>query len=123
MLPTVPSEHSIASDIWTDIRGAFGQEQSKTSRTRRNSTPELASPLASSTKWTEVQHTDRDVDFVGPHPLRAAADLAAIPAGVILRRVRDLKCTRGKKKKKRGQMPGNVWQLQPEISQRSSTHH
>lgn len=34
--------------------------------------------------------TDGDVHLVGPHPLSAAADLAAVPAGVIRRHVRDL---------------------------------
>ena len=44
-------------------------------------------------KCTGVRHTDHDVNFIGPQSLGAAADLAAIPAVLILHHVRNLKHT------------------------------
>lgn len=41
--------------------------------------------------WTAVCHTYRNVNFIGPHSLSAAADLTAIPAVLILHRVGNLK--------------------------------
>ncbi|TNN36861.1 hypothetical protein EYF80_052972 [Liparis tanakae] len=80
-------EHSIASDIWTDILGAFSRGQSNVSLIRRK---QLDCHYSIDT-FTVGRRTDHNVDFVGPHSLRAAADLTAIPAVVILRRVRNLK--------------------------------
>lgn len=44
-------------------------------------------------KVIAVFYTYHDVNFIGPHSLRAAADLTAIPALLLLHGLGNLKCT------------------------------
>lgn len=85
---TLPSEHSVAPESWTDILGAFRRRtEYKITQTQRQH------------GWFLLLFglprvlTNHNVHLVGPDPLSATADLAAVPAVLILHCVGNLKCT------------------------------
>lgn len=94
---TLPSEHSVAPESWTDILGAFrrGTEHKITQTQRQHSCFFWCFLFLPGLRETGLRRvlTDHNIHLVAPDPLGAAADLAAVPAMVILHRVGNLKCT------------------------------
>lgn len=99
---TLPSEHSVAPERCTDILGAFhrGTQQQNHSDTMTTTWlftwfccffPGLCDQKPWWCFFVGFFLTNGDVHFVGPRSLVAAADLAAVPASMVLCGAGDLK--------------------------------